>query len=418
MRNFVKISMLALVAMATTASAAELEFHGYGRLETGFNSKGGSLFSFALPGSDRKFRLGNEADYVIEPGFEYKFVTLDDKSAYGVNVMPAMYRKLGAYKNGGDTIGEPLPVAFKQFYFFGNNIPQLLNGQIWAGRRYTERFATGLDDAFVENEDGEGAGIQDMDLGFAKWTVYFGQEGTASNVVKYGTHLTGIQTFSKDAALQIWGRVYAHNQVKGSAKKDTGFSLSAFHTWNLGDLGSNLIGVKYAKDTDGAEGDNHPGLGTQGYWVFVQHGINFASAKTSLEVLVKYRSTKNSKGGGPSNNSLIAGARTDTQLSGPFRFLADVGYDYDKSSASGAKATTLLKLTGALAVSGGNDPWSRPTFRLFYTQGIWNKAAEGSMGHVWINTDYSDAGVVRPEVTQFDTSTSGATYGIQAEGWW
>lgn len=416
MRNFVKFSMLALVAFATTASAAELEFHGYARAGFGFSDKGTTQLAYGLNSADTKFRLGNETDYVVEPDFEIKFATLEDKSAWGVNAMPGTYRR---FAESSGTIG----TEFKQIYFFGSNVSQLLGGEIWAGRRYIERFATGINDQFLENEDGDGAGIQDMNLGFAKWTVNVlanptGFNGPSDNNIKIATRLTGIQTFSKDAALQVWLRAYVQKATKAvtdvpANKRDTGYTVGVYHTWNLGDLGSNLIGVKYEKDNTGSSAAGAIGYGKTGYRVVVQHGFMFTGIKTSLDVLTEYRSKWNSKGSNKDKDNWFAlGARTDSQLSGPFRLLLEAGYDYTKNTAAGAKANSLVKGTVCFAVSGGNDPWSRPTFRVFATAASWNKEAYADMKAKWINGDAF--GQAYPKGTE----TSGLSYGVQAEGWW
>jgi maltoporin len=226
--------------------------------------------------------------------------------------------------------------------------------------------------------------------------------GSASNkLFKVSTRFTGIQTFNKDAALQLWFNVgNIQSKASGVAKVDPSFHVGAYHTWNLGDLGSNLIGFNLdsSKVSDGAGGNL-----TELKWrAVVQHGIIFAAAKTGLDLIAEYRSDKVK--GAPAATWFMVGARTDTQISGPFRFLLEAGYDNQKSPAiNGDKSTNLFKATGALAVSGGNDPWSRPTFRLFYTYGSW-----------------SDVGVLADGRANgiFGDKKSGGQYGIQAEGWW
>src|SRR5215475_13905070 len=94
MKALVKCSLLAMtLAVSSVAMAAPtLEFAGYGRAGVGLTVGGGKQICFGLPGADTKWRLGNECDYVIEPQFTGRFVTLDDKSSWGVVVMPGLYR--------------------------------------------------------------------------------------------------------------------------------------------------------------------------------------------------------------------------------------------------------------------------------------------------------------------------------------
>jgi maltoporin len=415
MRNFVKFSLLALVAFsATVASAAELEFHGYARAGYGFSTNGGRMTNMALVGQDTHWRLGNEADWCIEPDFNFAFATMEDKSSWGFHFMPALYRGFGAADSGIEQ--NALPVYFKQVYFFGSNLPWLANGQIWAGRRYWDRLQTGINDQFLENGDGMGAGISEADLGIGKLSVSFLTDNTDAwdagagapvadtaigspynKVGRFSVRLTGIQTFSKEAALQLWGNI-GNIQFKntdaapGAVKADTTYHVGIYHTANLGDYGSNLLGFAYNNTKDHSD-----------WHVVVQHGVVFSSITMGLDFLAEYRNSKNT--GADAQTWLGVGARADKQISGPFRFLLEAGYDMVNKAGSVAnggpdKDTTDLRVTGALAISGGNDPWSRPTFRLFYAYQNWS-----DVGASTAQNFYGD-------------KKSGGQYGVQAEGWW
>ena len=121
-----------------------LEFTGYARAGVGLNVKGGSPVCFGLAGADTKWRLGNECDYVIEPQFTGRIATGNDGSSWGVVAMPGLYRTWQDI-TGGQTGGlfSNVPAEFRQIYFFGENVPQLLNGRIWGGRRYYDRPRSG-----------------------------------------------------------------------------------------------------------------------------------------------------------------------------------------------------------------------------------------------------------------------------------
>lgn len=308
---------------------------------------------------------------------------------------------------------------FGQAYFYGSNVPQLLNGTIWAGRKYHDRLQSGINDQFWENDDNTGFGIEDMNLGFAKWSVAIGSDpnvgGTSADDLTRDysivTNLKGIQTV-KDGSLSIFLGYYGQSANSNAADTDyeSGYKAGIYHNWNLGKWGSNLIGFKYAKnDTmSGADGDANQG---QSYWrVLFQHGIGFAAARTNLDFLAEYRS-KTTEGVSDPDTWFTIGARTDTQLSGPFRFLLEAGYDRvntdDAEWPYYGDAGTLLKITGALAMSAGKDPWSRPTFRLYYTYGSWS---EVGYNNDWWNTENAQAA--------FGTDKSGGSFGVQAEGWW
>src|SRR5262245_49649829 len=175
MRALVKCSLVGMLVAVSSAASANptLEFAGYARAGVGLNARGGQQVCFGLGGADTHWRLGNECDYVIEPQFTGRFVTLEDKSSWGVVVMPALYRTFENPNGPDKTFFADLPVEFKQIYFFGENVPILLNGRVWGGKRYYDRLHLDINDQFLEREDGDGAGIEDMDVGLGKLSVAF-----------------------------------------------------------------------------------------------------------------------------------------------------------------------------------------------------------------------------------------------------
>lgn len=468
MKNFVKFSLLAIVAAsATVASAADLEFHGYARLGFGFNSAGGNQIAFMQSVSGKsKFRLGNEADACLEPGFTMSFTKLDDKSQWGVHILPAFYRRMNGANGSGDG---PFPVSYKEFYFYGQNVPQLGGGEIWAGRRYFGRNYLGaINDSFLEAQDGNGAGINDIPVGPAKLSFdlaapgAYGDESGVTVVDKdlsVGAHVTNIPTFNKDSNLQIWARVYVPMQKKDAVdpavtvggtfhgKRQVGFSASVMHVSGFGPAGNLTVAGRFDQNGYTDQQDNGSG-GKRNLEADVVYGVNIPSARTSIDAMVGFRSTKTVKqfsdqAATPNDtmNLILGGFRTDTQLAGPFRFLLEFGVDTNtthkyasaaapyfdpgadttdltKGRFSDGKRHTLWKITPVLAINGGNDPWSRPTFRLFWTYASWNKDGAGDVANAWKDSGFKDAFGTKQTDGSYKYKTSGSSFGIQAEGWW
>lgn len=449
MRLIAKFTALAiLAASAAAASAADLEFHGYSRVGLGFSSRGGNQISFGLNTSGgQKARLGNEADFVLEPSFEMKFTKLDDKSEWGVFMMPATYRRFN--NSGGRTQvsvpatnpGDPttayietnsnnnaesgLNVSFKQYFFFGNNVPQLGGGSIFVGRRYFDRAYLGaLNDQFLEAQDGIGAGIDDIPVGPAK--LSFGlsanpfTDGTAEQVTdrdaSFGVHVTSIPTFNKDSNLQLWARVYTPVQKEGVAKRKTGYSGSFLHVAGFGNAGNLTLAARYDKNAYTDQQNTGAGGWEQLRGVLV-YGVMLPSARTSVDVLAEYAKRK----AVPSTSAALTAAnlhdidwmqfgfRTDTQLAGPFRFLLEVSYDTSKDKKQDNKQHNLLKVTPCLALNAGGDSWSNPTFRLFYTYASWNKDGRADIADNWKSSGFQEL---------FGDKTSGGVFGIQAQAGW
>jgi len=399
---------------------------GYARAGVGLAARGGKQVCFNLPGADTHWRLGNECDYVIEPQFTGRLVELEDKSNWGVIVMPGLYRSMEDPNGADKTFFSNLPAEFRQLYFFGENIPQLLHGKIWGGRRYYDRLHLDINDQFLEIEDSDGAGIEDMQVGVGKLSVAFlmnpnseavqianptvgGPTISSANVApfKLTARLTDIATVP-NGALQLWTAFYGSSTSKDQSsvgadvpKPANLFRFAAYHT--LGKIlgGSNLVGAKVEI------GSNHL------LWrAVIQEQMLFNNGHTSFDVIGEFRSNRNranSDADWVTDNWASIGARADTQLSGPFRFLLEAGLDHVFPGTDGLDDPQLIKTTACLAINAGTEPGSRPSIRIFYTHAFWNDAtaalyALGAGGNR-LSQVYGD-------------KTNGGSFGIQAEAWW
>ncbi len=393
---------LALAGLMPAAYALDLTYSGYIRGGTGINVRGGVQTCFQLPGADSKWRLGNECDYVIEPNFRAKLASYEGADWF-VHVMPSVYRAWGQEENGTDE----LTARFGQVYAGGEKIKQLGNGSVWAGRRFFNRLQTGINDQFLENHDGEGGGVEGVDLGGAKLSAGFmlnprGAVSTA-NDKRYSVPVavTGIKT-NADGALSVYFTPSAQtkstdqNTKVDPAKQDAGIELGVYHKQGNLAGGNLLVGVKFEKQGDVK---SYRGVGEWGGKI---------SASTNLDVLgeVRVLSAPNDAG----NTWFGLGARTDTHLGGPFRVILEAGHDRVKPKASGSAALGMTKFTIAGAMSAGADPWSRPTVRVFMTHAIWNEAARLALGQGWVNNTRAQQ--------IFGDKKSGTSFGVQAETWW
>jgi len=401
-----------------------LEFSGYARAGVGLAARGGKQVCFNLPGADTHWRLGNECDYVIEPQFTGRLVQLEDKSNWGVIVMPGLYRTFEDPNGADKTFFANVPAEFRQIYFFGENVPQLLNGRVWGGRRYYDRLHLDINDQFLEIEDGDGAGVEDMNVGVGKLSLAFlmnpnseattlpnaalpGGAVASANLApfKLTARLTDIATVP-NGAVQIWAAFFGSATSKDQSGADTAipkpanlFRFAAYHTLGKVLGGSNLVGAKV-----------EIGSNRLLWRAVVQQQMTFNNGHTGFDVIGEFRSTRtrdNSDAPWATNSWGSVGARADTQLSGPFRFLLEAGVDHVFPNAGAAP--NLVKATACLAINAGTEPGSRPSFRLFYTHAFWNDAARGlydlGQGGNRLNQVYGD-------------KTNGGSAGIQAEAWW
>lgn len=392
MKKTTLIAALSLAGLAGAAHAVELSYSGYIRAGTGINVRGGTQVCYQLAGADTKWRLGNECDYVIEPNFNAKLASYEGSDWY-VHVMPSVYHGWGPQ---GTNEPDTLTTRFGQIYAYGTNIGGLANGKVWAGRRFYNRLQLGINDQFLENNDGNGAGIEDMNFGAAKLSVAFMMDPNNSandNRFALPIRATGIKTLP-NGELSIYvtpsAQLKSKNQVTGvdPAKQPKGIAVGLYQTAN-GTLGGDWIfGFKHDKVGQ-----------VKNTRLVAQYGTKVGAA-TGLDVIGEYRVNDAPNDGG--NKWFSLGARTDTHLGGPFRFLFEAGHDQVKPDAGDTR--NMTKLTAAVAASAGKEPGSRPTVRLFVTHAVWNEAARATLSG-------------RTQEV-FGDKKAGTSVGIQAETWW
>ncbi|MFT3734211.1 MAG: carbohydrate porin [Rhodocyclaceae bacterium] len=400
------VALSVAAAFGSSSQAATVDFSGYFRAGTGLNTRGGTMTCFKLPGADTKWRLGNECDYVIEPNLNATLATLDDKSEWHVHFMPSVYRAWGSKENGTDE----LTTRFGQVYAYGSNIPQLAGGTVWAGRRFYNRLQLGINDQFLENQDGDGAGLENMNIGIGKLSMAYMMnprpEDPNNNRFALPLRLTNIRTFSDANELAIYTsyeRQTRSTDAVSNTKPDqqsSGNSVGLYHTTQGTLGGSTLVGMRYDKN-ETARG----GIGQRNSRIVAQQTGAAVGLKTNWDVIAEYRMRSYFTATPTLKEKWTSiGARTDTHISGPFRLLVEAGHDRVKPSTGDNRYMT--KLTVATAISGGKEAGSRPTIRLFYTHAWWNEAARQTLS--------SEART--QEV--FGKGHNGSSVGVQAEAWW
>lgn len=398
MKKHALITAMALAGAAGAATAAPpIDFSGYIRAGVGVNTRGGNQVCFGLANADTKYRLGNECDYVVEPTFDAKLAEYEG-SDWHVRVMPSVYKAWDAGQGGTAGTGpDTLTTRFGQVYAYGDKISQLGGGKVWAGRRFYNRLQTGINDQFLENNDGNGAGLEDIGVGFGKLSVAFMMDpnnAANNNRASLPIRLTGIEDMPS-GELSVY--VTPSKQLKTdtvTTSEPNGLAVGVYQKLKGMILGGDtLFGIK---------GDKQGEL--KNTRVVFQQGANFGT--TSLDFITEYRVRKNKDnlGNDTGNKWFTIGTRVDTQLSGPFRFLAELGHDMVKPDGGGDKQN-LTKLTLAVAASAGNEAGSRPTVRLFLTHALWNDAAKAAL---------SSANAMQV----FGDKKAGTSVGVQAEAWW
>lgn len=402
-----KIHVLVGLALAGAFSAAQalpVDFSGYFRAGNALNTRGGTGTCFALAGlshqDGRAFRLGNECDYVIEPNFNATLVKNKDGSEWHVHFMTASG---GSWNGGGKSWqgNSDLGLFFGQVYAYGQNIPQLANGTLWAGRRFYNRLQTGINDRFLENDDGDGVGLDDMNLGAAKLSVAFmnGNNVGASNTSatpKFIAKVSDIKTFAG-------GSLAIHLKKQFNSKTDDHSTTPATETAKADGM---VTSLGFYHNSPLANGNLLLGLRLRSYDkpTEIKNSNLFVAqwggplGKVNVDAYGEYETVKFREDRGTGSRYML-GARFDGPITDILRWNVEAGVTGLKAE-KGAKKQNLSKVTGAL-VFVPNAEAAVPRIRFYYTYAKWNEAAKGNFNSaVW------------------GDKTAGSTIGAQAEAWW
>lgn len=425
---------LATASLAFGASAASIDFHGYGRSGVGSATKGGSLVCYRL-GNMGFFRLGNECDTYLELGFD---ANLAEKKGTEFKLHTMV---VGGTQQLNDW--EQASPSWRQAWTEATNIGSgpLANSSLWAGKRYYKRQDIHMLDYFTNAVTGPGAGLESVDMNFAKFSYAYMRQGgdlnwdgntyTDSNgdTVKivpgngfapnyasggdktstnHDFRFEGIQIAGGNGgSVDVMTNIVRRNTRNGAAGLN-GWALTAQHS--IGVLGG-FNKVILTKATNGANMDHSArwwadnnyrfsGLRLMDQMVFKAGPVN---GEATIGLL------REEQNGGKADKTFIVGSRMWYHFNDLYSVGGEAGHVQVKPGNGGEKRS-LNKLTLSAQISAGADYWARPSIRVYYTQAKWNDAARGSVACTGRDCGVTAAG--------YPTETSGGTYGIQWDAWW
>lgn len=158
--------MLPLISVGQCDGGSGVTSNGYFRAGIGAAGDGRNAACFGL--GPAKYRLGNECDNYAEIGVDAELPTMSNGTVWKMHTMVAGD---GSYRLNSGITDDSTKVKWSQMYASGHNLGTgvLQGASIWVGRRYYDPSGhphAGLQ--VLQNGDGDGAGIENLDLGFAK----------------------------------------------------------------------------------------------------------------------------------------------------------------------------------------------------------------------------------------------------------
>ncbi len=398
--------------------ARAFEFHGYLRSGFGLNSVGGQQVAFQAPGAGAKFRLGNEA----ETYGEFTFVNnwLNPNQAPGNTwiktqaTIEANTSNSASYANFTNGIGNDQFRLREAFVQVGNAIASNPGARFWAGEQYYRRYHIDIDDFYVLDMSGYGAGVQDLDMKIGKLAVAFLAGARPDILTNFGNYAkSNIDVRLYDVAvpagrLALW---YDYAYAKGGTEPNgtaiaaaDGADFGIRHTRTELHGGFNTFSVQYGKgaasDSSTSLEDPTPFLKNTKVLLIQDNLLIQPNPNFGIMALFIYR---RSRDGNPQNGPAqwySCGARPEFFFTKHLSLALEPGVDRVTTS-SGLQTGWLRKFTIAPQIGAGRLYMSRPVLRLFATYADWSDGLRGSVGGV-----------------PFANRTSGLTYGVQMETWW
>jgi len=414
------------------------QIKGYIRAGFGRNSEGGPQVGFQAPGSQAKYRLGNEAETYSEitiakdfyPGNAFKVGAVNEGQAGPVAHVQATISMFNPYQEALSSSATDFGLP-ELWGSVGNVFAAHPEVKFWAGNRFYRRHDVHVNDFFFSNMSGGGGGVEDISLSFGKFALAWVGAGSTSGVSSVpepdAANKAGFSKSNWDLRLYDipmlggkgeLGLVYAHtssglDSTGQSAPNSDGLSLMFVHTRDgvFSPDGMNKASIQFG--TGAARTLN------SGFETFSQNGDTFIrpdendswrvriteqlianiSDSFSISPIFVYQYTDYAQGN-DRVQWVSAGVRPIWHFNNRVSLAAEVGADWVDDEAA-RKNDTLYKFTLAPQVSLGGRFMSRPAIRAFFTYATWGDDFVGQVGGL----DYQG-------------ENEGFTYGVQVEAWW
>lgn len=402
-----RVIAAALMLAGTTAMASPgLSSNGYFRAGIGA-SKDGSQACFGL--GPAKYRLGNECDNYGEFGLDVEAPAMSNGTVWKGHAMLTGWKGYPDSINGATT-------NWSQLYLSGHNLGDgvLKGASIWAGRRYYDRPDIHILDYKYQNSDGDGAGIENLDFGFGKFSyaiertavTWHDANSTADDSLYYANLLKLESVKIHDNGYLTFNAGFTTGKDSRDQKytAESGWYSGVFYDAQLGSLNAwNRVGFQYGKgsmatgnfgqvNTDAAKDDDT---------VQVLDNVSYTSADGKWTALADIIYRKDKRVDIWKDQTWFSiGARPHYHFDDIWGLATEIGWSQLKSSGD-EKTRSLTKATVAFTAAAGRTPYSRPELRVFYTYAKWNEAAKG-----WVASD------------AYANQTTGSSFGVQAESWW
>jgi maltoporin len=336
------------------------EFHGYARAGTAYEQDGDRTISVDGSTGNSVGRLGNEGN-----GGEFSFIknfSGDNSTDWDVGMMLENWGTLGVKQTwaGASNVFESQPNAY-----------------VWAGKVFHSRLQQSLNDYYISMQDGQGAGIKNLELGFANLELGFVDDSDGLHNYAVTSKLSNIKVGDNVTFDIIANYGFADNTVTDP--------IDAYLLATQIKVGGQNF---YARYSDNTENNLFWGKTEGNSSVYFSYdGSVSLSAQTGLEYLLSYQDFKVAEvDDRVAYNAII---RPTFQWDNIHSTWLEVGYsmvDFDDSRTD----NSAYKVTLSQNISVGNGTGARPQIRFYVTAGeeknsgiATNPVIAGAMFEAW-----------------------------------
>jgi len=399
--------------------ASAFEFHGYLRSGYGLNGVGGQQVAFEAPGVGAKYRLGNEAETYGEFIFVNNWLNPDhntDKAWIKTEVLvEADTTNANTYATfpgavGGDTFR--LREAFVQA---GNVLDSQPDAKFWAGERYYRRQHIEIDDFYILDMSGYGAGVEDLNVGLGKVAVAFLAGARPDIVTQYGTYAKSnidVRLYDVKGPAGLWAGWFNYAISKGGKQTSTGALIPTADGYAFGlrhqklgwkDSGYHALEIQYgtgaASNFSTSIDDPTRYIRSSKRFLAAEQILYQANDKFAIMPIAIYQRVQNGNPMAGWQTWLSFGVRPEVFFNKYLSLAVEAGADhtYERANYEG----WLRKFTIAPQIGAGRKFEARPVLRAFLTYASWTDGFRGLVGG-----------------TPYLNKLTGLSYGVQAETWW
>lgn len=398
--------------------AKSFEFHGYFRSGYGKNDRGGQQVAFQAPGADAKYRLGNEAETYSELIFVNNWLNPQHdsdkawmKTEFMVEANTSNSASFASFPGG---IGNDQFRLREAFIVVGNILNSQPDAKFWAGERYYRRQHIEINDFYVLDMSGYGAGVEDWNVGIGKMSVAYLNGARPDLITEAGIYAKSnldVRLYDVNAPGGKFGAWFNFARSKGGTTQNgtviptsNGYAFGFAHQRLEWHGGYNWFSVQYGKGAASnfstTVDDPTPFLKDSKRFRITEHFLVQPNDKFAIMPIFIYQRTQSGNPQDGWNRWISIGARPQVFFNDRLSIAIEPGLDHTRS-ATGQFDGWLRKFTIAPQIGAGDKFFSRPVLRVFVTYANWSNGIRGFVGGV-----------------PYQNRTNGLTYGVQAETWW